>query len=214
VEVEHPFEVGDPVGAAAAPYVLDHAEIAQAGQRRRMGIGPGDGLEVDVVDGELLPPVDKVEAAAARTMDGRDVQFHGLGLAGRGPGPQLDAARMRLQGVLHAQRHGRDHGLPVGGGLGQRVGGARIDHQVHAALPVQRHLARAVPRHGAKSQPLQHLAQGLGLAGRVLDELYAVDPEAIGRLGHVFPAAGGGIGHCGTPAGNMIVVQRPSGIAL
>src|SRR2546429_2445232 len=72
------------------------------------------------------------------------------------------------------------------------------------SLPVQRHLARAVPRHGAKTQPLQHLAQGLGLAGRVLDELYAVDPEAIGRLGHVFPAAGGGIGHCGTPDGNMV----------
>ncbi|OAP82533.1 hypothetical protein A4U96_15405 [Staphylococcus aureus] len=147
-------------------------------------------------------------------MDGRDVQLHRLGLAGRRPGSQLDAARMRLQGILHAQRHGRDDGLPVGRGMGQRIGSARIDHQVHVPLPVQRHLARAVPRHGAKTQPLQHLAQGLGLAGRVLDELYAVDPEAIGRLGHVFPAAGGGIGHCGTPDGNMIVVPRTSGIAL
>src|SRR5258705_6002244 len=43
-------------------------------------------------------------------VDGRDVQLHRLGLAGRRPGPQLDAARMRLQGILHAQRHGRDDG--------------------------------------------------------------------------------------------------------
>src|SRR5256885_14534834 len=80
--------------------VLDHAEIAKAGQRRWMGIGPGDGLEIDVIDGELLPSIDKVEAAATRAVDGRDVQLHRLGLAGRRPGPQLDAARIDRKSVV------------------------------------------------------------------------------------------------------------------
>src|SRR6266480_4101322 len=76
----------DPVARALAKYGLDHAEVMQAGERRRPRIGARQGNEIDVVDGEIAVAVDEVDQAVADAVDAGDVELHrGGARAARSP---------------------------------------------------------------------------------------------------------------------------------
>jgi hypothetical protein len=136
---------------------------------RHLRVDRGDGHEVDVVDREILPSIDEVQAAAAHAVHARDVQLHRLHLHRHRPGAQVDHALPGGAGVAHAQRQGGDLRRFVGARW-QPVG---VDDDVHAALAVQRDLARAVARHGPEAHLLEHLA--------VFDELDARQPQRVGH---------------------------------
>ncbi|MDT4838229.1 hypothetical protein FQZ97_719800 [compost metagenome] len=172
----------DPVVAALGADVLHDAEEVDTGGGRRVLVHRGDGHEVHVVDRKLLVAVHEIDAAAPRAVDGRDVEFHHLGVRGHRPGTAFEHVVVGSARIAHAQRHGRDrrHLAAVGGALG--IGGVGIDDDVEIALAVQQHLARAVARHGAKAHHLQHLAQRLGFVGRVFDELHTIETHRVVRV--------------------------------
>ncbi len=193
-EVKHVFVVSHPFGAAGSANVLNQPKVTHARQRRRRRVNRGNRAKVDVVDGELLPAVYKIKAAAARPPNARYVQFHGLDVTGHVPRAEVHAPRVRLEGVLHPKSHRRDHQLPIDRGAHTRVVGVGVDYQVHAALAVQHDLARAVPSHRPEAHGFKNLAQRLRAAGGVFNVLNALDAKAVGHVGHGF-TVGGILGH-------------------
>src|SRR5439155_1738749 len=78
----------DPVARALAQDGLDHAEVMQAGERRRPRIGARQGNEIDVVDGEIAVAVDEVDQAVADAVDAGDVELHRRGARRHVPGAE------------------------------------------------------------------------------------------------------------------------------
>ena len=140
-----------------------------------------DRHEVDVVDRELAIAIDEVDAAGAHAVDGRDVELHHLHLRRHRPGAALERVPVGGGGVAHAQRDRGDHRRLARAATlrGSALTWALMTTFI-VALPVQQHLARAVARHRLEAHHLEHLAQRLRPAGRVLDELDAVQPERVG----------------------------------
>ena len=128
--------------------------------RRRMRVDGRDRHEVDVVDRELAPAVDEVDAARADAVDRRDVQLHRLHVGRHRPGAAVErapVARRRRRARAARRRDDRRR-------CRSRRGVVRVDDDVHVALAVQQHLARAVARDRPKAHRLEHLAERLRLA--------------------------------------------------
>ena len=90
---------------------------------RRMRIHSGNGFEVDVVNRKLLPTIDKIKTAAARSVDGRYMKFHGLYGSLDIPGPQTQATGVSLAGILDAKSNRCQHGMLIGhSGVSESVG--------------------------------------------------------------------------------------------
>ena len=102
--------------------------------------------------------------------------------------------------IAHPQGHGGDHRLFIGRGALAVCGVVGVDDDVDLALPVQNDLARAMSSDGAKPHHLQHLTQGLGLGGGVLDEFDAVHANRVVVGADVF-ALLGGVVHAGVLSG-------------
>src|SRR5207249_9950630 len=81
-----------PIGGAVDEDGLHHAEVVQAGERWRPGIGARERHEIDVVNGEIAVTVYEVDKAVAHAVDSRDVQLHGGRPRRNVPGAELERA--------------------------------------------------------------------------------------------------------------------------
>ncbi len=178
----------DPVRGAVGADVLDDAEEAHAGDRRRMLVDGGDRAEVDVVDRELVVAVDEVDQAVADAVDRGDVELHRPRADGHLPGAEVERAVVRVVGVADAHGEGADHRPLVGLHGAGDVGGLRVDDDVHRTLPVELDLARAVARDRPEPHRLQHAAQRLRPGRREFDELDAVESERVQGFGDGLPS--------------------------
>ncbi len=63
----------------------------------------------------------------------------------------------------------------------------RVDDEIDVALRMQRDVLAAVTRDHGKPEPLEQVAQQLGIGRGVFDELEAVRPHGIDYLSHDWP---------------------------
>src|SRR6266513_3787697 len=97
----------DPVARALAKYGLDHAEVMQAGERRRPRVSARQGNEIDVVDGEIAVAVDEVDQAVTDAVDAGDIELHRRSARRHVPGAELERMLVRKGGIAHAKSHRR-----------------------------------------------------------------------------------------------------------
>ena len=145
-------------------------------------IDGGNRDEVHVVDGKLFVAVHKINAAAARAVNGGNVQLHHLRMGGHFPGTALAGIGVGGTRVAHPQGDGRNAGRVRSMRGALRIHWVGVHHDIEPALAVQQHLAGAVACHRFEAHHLQHLAQGLRLGSGVFDELHAVQAQRVGRV--------------------------------
>ena len=100
--------------------------------------------EIHVVDGPVPISVDQVDAAAADPFYGRDIQFHGPGIALYSLSTQVERSSIGPGRVLYPECDGADgRSVLVGELLGKAVR-LCVDDEVDVSLRMQAHILAAV----------------------------------------------------------------------
>src|SRR5579864_2228194 len=178
-EVEEVFVELGPESHAAPMHIVRQVIDRDEPDTPGLGLGAGDGNEIDIVDRMVTIAIDQIDQAAADPLDRGNVEFHRADLAVHRLGAESDRALMGLGGVAHAKGDRADRGtVQPGERLGEtlRFG---IDDEVDIALAVERHLLGTMASDHGEAHALEEPAERRSIRRRILHEFEPVGPHGI-----------------------------------